>query len=85
MGLMTYKIIFDRIGRTGGRNGSKPPEPITVDSENADEIAEEVYRYARRFLASREVEVIVNLGKGTGFISAGFSNAGSFKVEAVPA
>jgi hypothetical protein len=76
-----YRVTYERVGRHGGRNGSTAPAPLTVTARDADDLAEQVSRDARRYLASREVEVIVDLAAGTGQILAGFHNAGTFTLE----
>lgn len=62
---MTYTVTFERVGR----NHDVPP--LEVESDNADEIAFNIYTYARKFLASRDVEVIVNLDELRGSINYG--------------
>jgi hypothetical protein len=85
-----YTIVFERIGR----KYDVPELDLTVDEEDddvitADVIAEAVYRYARKHLASREVEVVVELdeepnagGKGW-LIVGGFRAAGDFTIKPV--
>ena len=70
-----YRVTFDRIGRNHG------VEPLTATAGDADELAEAVYRYARPHLASRDVEVVVDLAAGSGFIFCGFNNGGTFTIE----
>lgn len=78
---MIYDISFDRIGR----RRDVPPLEVTVKA--ADEwragnvVAEKVYRYAGKYLASRGYEVDVDLEKGTGYIFTG-QPAGDFTVTA---
>lgn len=62
---MTYTVEFERVGR----NHDVPP--LTVEADDADEIAYHIYTYARRFLASRDVEVVVNLDALRGSINYG--------------
>jgi hypothetical protein len=76
-----YRVTYERVGRHGGRNGSTAPGQLTLDALDADDLAEQVARDARRYLASRQVEVTVDLEAGTGQILAGFHNAGTFTVE----
>jgi hypothetical protein len=78
-----YKVVYGRIGRRGGRDGSPAPAPLTVWATSADSLAEHIAKDTRRYLLSRETEVIVDLEKMTGFIVAGFNNAGSFAIEAL--
>jgi hypothetical protein len=76
-----YKVVYERVGRRGGRDGSPPPPPLTVWAMSADSLAEHIAKDTRRYLTSRETEVIVDLEKMTGFILAGFNNAGTFRLE----
>jgi hypothetical protein len=62
---MTYTVQFERVGR----NYDVPP--LTVEGDNADEIAFHIYTYARKFLASRDVEVLVKLDELRGSINYG--------------
>jgi adenylyl- and sulfurtransferase ThiI len=71
----TYRVTFNRIGR------NHHVAPLAVEATNADTIAEAVYRYARPHLASRDVEVSVDLATGQGQIFCGFNNGGTFTVE----
>lgn len=71
---MKYTINFDRIGR------QRNIDPLTVDADNADDLAAKVYRFARPRLASRDVEVFCDLATGHGWITVGFHNGGSFTI-----
>jgi len=81
----TATVTFDRIGRT--RN--VPPLTVTYtegDDLAAYEIARQVFRYANPRLASREVDVHVELGEqpgagGNGVIYCGGRVGGSFEVS----
>jgi hypothetical protein len=75
--LRTYTVSFARVGR----NHSVRPLEIT-SSEDADYIAERIHRYARQYLASRDVEVMVDLDKMTGSIFCGFNSGGTFTIAA---
>jgi hypothetical protein len=68
-----YFANFDRIGR----NHEVAPLEVTG---SADDIAEQVYRYARRFLASRDVEVQCDLEEMRGIIFWGFQVGGHFEL-----
>jgi hypothetical protein len=72
-----YLATFDRIGR----NHDVAPLAVTGD---ADAIAEQVWRYARTRLGSRDVEVSIDLEARAGRIFAGMRNAGSLTLSAVP-
>ena len=58
-----YTVTFERVGR----RHDVPPLEVAGDP---DEIAEQVYRYARRFLGSKDVFVSVDLEQMTGSINA---------------
>jgi D-alanine-D-alanine ligase-like ATP-grasp enzyme len=73
-----YLVTFDRIGRN---HGVAPLEVKAAGTANS--IAHEVYGYARKYLASSEVEVIANLDEMRGkIIVGGFRPAGDFTIEA---
>ncbi len=69
-----YVATFDRIGRNHN------VAPLTVTG-NADAIAEQVWRYARTKLGSRDIEVSIDLDALTGRIFAGVRNAGSLTLS----
>lgn len=71
--MATYLFQFDRIGR----NHSVPE--LTVEAGSGDEMAEHVLKYARRFLASRDIDVAVladDTSEKTGVVSIGFGRFG---------
>jgi hypothetical protein len=70
---VTGLATFARIGR----NHDVAPLAISGD---ADQIAEQVYRYALPKLASKDVEVVVDLNKMTGHIYFGIQVGGSFTI-----
>lgn len=78
---MTRRVTFDRIGRTGVRSrGGRPVDPLPIaDNATPDEIAEAVHKYARPFLASRDIDVIVDGTTVT--IFAGLHTAGTGTIE----
>ncbi|MFJ1964861.1 hypothetical protein [Streptomyces massasporeus] len=78
-----YRVVYERVGRRGGRDGSPPPPPLTVWATSADSLAEHIHHDVRRYLASRETEVTVDLENMRGCIFAGFNNGGGFRLEAV--
>ena len=52
---MTRQVTFERIGRTHN------VDPLDIaDYLGPDDIANAVHKYARRYLASRDVQVIVS-------------------------
>jgi len=62
--MTSYLATFDRIGR----NHVVPPLNVAGD---AQDIAEQIYRYAKPRLASRDVEVLIDLDKMEGAIVVG--------------
>ncbi|MDX3713449.1 hypothetical protein PV733_31800 [Streptomyces europaeiscabiei] len=78
-----YKVVYERVGRRGGRDGSPPPPPFNVWATSADNLAEHIAKDTRGYLMSRETDVVVDLEKMTGFILAGFNNGGTFTLEAL--
>jgi predicted small metal-binding protein len=73
--MSTYLVKFERIGRT------HTAPSITVEATGPEEIARQVYRHARKYLASRDVEVTVDLTTGKGSIAVGVQNGGNFTIE----
>lgn len=71
-----YTVAFTRIGR------SHDVAPLSVGARDADHLAEQIYRYARPHLRSRDVDVLVDLDKMQGWITVGFNNGGDFAIEA---
>lgn len=69
---LAYRVTFERIGR------NHSVSPLDVEAAEADELAERIYQYGKRFLGSREVEVIVDMEVGTGWFSCGGRNGGRF-------
>lgn len=78
-----YTVTYDRVGRHGGRNGSRPPAPLTVWALDADGLAEHIARDIRPYILSSDPEVDVDLEAMAGRIFAGFRNAGSFTIAVV--
>lgn len=76
-----YKVVYERVGRRGGRDGSPPPPPFNVWAIDADSLAEHIHKDARRYLTSRETEVVVDLETLRGCIFAGLNNGGGFRLE----
>jgi hypothetical protein len=74
---MTYLATFDRISRNHN------VAPLTV-SGDADAIAEQIYRYAKPKVASRDVEVVVDLEEMKGHIFCGMQVGGSFTLTEAP-
>jgi hypothetical protein len=75
-----YRVTYARVGRHGGRDGSKPPAPLTVWALDADGLAEHVHKDIRPYMLSRDYDVMVDLEKLRGSIFTG-SYGGSFAVE----
>ncbi|MFJ2259519.1 hypothetical protein ACIOKD_14455 [Streptomyces sp. NPDC087844] len=78
-----YRVTYDRVGRHGGRNGSKAPAPLTVWAVTADGLAEHIHKDIRPYLLSRDSEVVVDLEAMRGQIYTGCNNGGSFTIEAL--
>jgi hypothetical protein len=78
-----FRVTYDRVGRHGGRNGSRPPAPLTVWALDADGLAEHIARDIRPYILSSDAEVDVDLEAMAGRIFSGFRNAGSFVIEVV--
>lgn len=76
-----YRVTYERVGRRGGRNGTPPPQPLEVWVMSADQLAEKVYDDVRKYLASRQVSIDIDLETGRGQIFAGMNNGGTFTVE----
>lgn len=76
--MITYKVTFDRVGRY------RDLPPLTVRAKDGDHLAEEIYRYVRPSLMSRDVEIVVDPESGEGNIFCGVNNGGTFKVVAEP-
>jgi hypothetical protein len=72
-----YRVEFTRIGR------SHAVPPLTTDADDPGDLAVKIHRYARPFLASRDVEVAVDLTDGTGDIFCGLQSGGKFTVTEV--
>jgi hypothetical protein len=79
-----YLVTFERVGRRGGRDGSPPPAPLATAASSGEHLAVQVLAYVRPFLASRGVDVVIDLEEGRGFLLAGFHTAGEFTVEELP-
>lgn len=75
--MSSYFVTFDRIGR------NRSVEPLTVDADSDDSLAEKIYRYAKPHLISRDIEVTVDCETGRGQIWAGWNNGGTFTVETI--
>ena len=67
----SFRVEFDRIGR------HQNPAPLHIEGHVNLEAAEtEIYRYATKFLSSREFEVIADLEAGTVFLDNGRFGSG---------
>jgi hypothetical protein len=69
-----YHVAFERIGRR------RDIPPQTFEAANADELAESVWHFARRYLASHDAFVSCNLETGHGSIESG--RFGKFTIKA---
>jgi hypothetical protein len=70
----TYQVEFERIGRT------HDVASLSATAADADVLAEVIYQYARPYLRSHDVEVIVNLQEMRGSIFCGFHSGGTFTI-----
>lgn len=75
--MTAYHVVFPRIGRS--TNGSFE---ATFKARDADDLAEQVFLFARPKLASKMFEVIVDLEQMTGSIEYG--RFGTFTIKQVP-
>lgn len=71
-----YRIIFDRLGL---RN----PQPTVIQAHGADDLAEKVCEFAKNFVLSRWIDVIVDFDVMCGKVLTGGRPAGNFKIEQV--
>jgi hypothetical protein len=69
-----YLVTFDRIGR------HHDVPPLNTEARNAEDLATTIYSYARPYLASRGVEVYLDLDEGHGGILCGFHSGGRFTI-----
>lgn len=76
-----YRITYERVGRRGGQNGTPPPQPLEVWAMSPNQLAKEVHDDVRKYLASREVCIDIDVETGRGQIFAGMNNGGTFAVE----
>lgn len=76
-----YRVAYERVGRHGGRNGSKPPAPLTVWAVGLEGLSDHIAKDIRPYIASSDAEFEIDDESMTGRIYAGFRNAGSFTVE----
>lgn len=76
-----YKITFDRIGRSRGVPAmiASAPDPDVLPIATAAAISDEVWRYAKKFLLSRDFTVRAELDTMTGSIDGG--RFGTFTIE----
>lgn len=70
-------ISFDRLGRS-----HSVPDLVVKSklADDADYLAEEIFKYARKYLISSGVEVVVNLDKMTATVYAGMQVGGTGKI-----
>lgn len=71
---MSYTITFDRIGRHHNIGAA------TFTADNVTDLAEEIWKHARPYLRSNDVEVYADIDAGTGRIAAGGRTAGTFTI-----
>lgn len=73
---MTERLYLVTFGRVGRSNGIRP---TMFNARGAEDLAEQVHRRLRRYLASSWFDVSVDLESGRGLIEAG--RFGEFTVE----
>lgn len=73
-------VTFERIGRT------HEVPALTTPDEHPDRVAEAIYRYAGRFLMSRDYDVDVRLpdGDAPGAVSIGWGRMGAGVITRSP-
>lgn len=69
---LAYRVTFDRIGRT------HLVPPLDVEAENSEALAAAIYKYGRRFLGSRYVDIEVDMECGKGMFICGMRSGGTF-------
>lgn len=72
-----YCVTFTRIGRNHN------VLPLVAAADDADQLADLIYRYAFPRLRSQDVDVVVDLDAMRGDILCGFQSGGSFTIEAL--
>lgn len=73
-----YRCVFERIGR----NHDVPPLVV----ENADDLLDHVYVYARPYILSHDMDIAVDLNEMRGqILVGGIRNAGQFTIEKLEA
>lgn len=72
---MKYRIEFDRIGR------NHSIEPLITEAKSGGDLAKEIWAYAKPYLRSRDVDINLDIRKGTGFIVCGMHNGGEFTIK----
>lgn len=70
-----YKLVWERLGRGTVPEGYE----MTVDGRNADELAEQIHRFAQRKLTSRWFAVSVH-EDGTFSVEAGRFGRGTWEL-----
>lgn len=69
--MIAYDVHFDRIGR------SYRDRTERFVARDADDLAEQIFRFARRHLTSRDFQVLVDLKTGRVTIDAGRFGTGT--------
>jgi len=70
----TFTATFDRIGR------DRSPSPVTVEADDADDLAKAIFKHVTGRLHSSDIDVEVDLEQGAGRLLAGGRPAGSFTI-----
>jgi hypothetical protein len=69
---LAYRVTFARIGR------SHDVPPLEVDARDAETLGAAIYKYGRKHLGSRYVDVEVDMENGRGEFFCGIRSGGTF-------
>jgi hypothetical protein len=72
-----YEVTFDRISRR------HDVPPLITEADDPDELATQIWDYARPLCALQDISVSVDLEKGVGAVFAGVQIAGNFRVTEI--
>ena len=74
---VTYTIKFERIGRR------YDIADLVVITDDVDDLSAQIYAYARPYLGSRDIDVILDLENHKGYIFCGMRTGSQFTVDFV--
>ncbi len=72
--MSTYTITWSRLGR------GTPPQPMTIEAKNEDQLVERLYVAVRPFLRSRDFDLLLDTETGEVTVGAGFHVVGEGQV-----